>query len=235
MYFLIYNNKNSYDLGLKIKTRPIISAPKKQINAINITGGETLYEDLEEFNDIEITVDFNFIDRNNVKQKFREAKRFLYEDIDNKLYFSDDLDYFYKVNSVEVLELSTTLKVKGDFSVKFTCSPYSYSLLGQTEINLPKALYNSSHLYSKPTFKLKGEGIVTLMVNGHSVKLNVGQEIKVDTDKELIYRDGAIENQRKEGSWKDLYLLSGKNTLSYELSSGTTLESIKIIPNWREI
>lgn len=235
MYFIIYNNLESYDLGLKIKTRPVIPCPIKQINKIPVTGGETLYEDLEEYEDIEITVDFNFVNRENIKQKFREIKKWLLSTEDNKLFFSDDLNYFYKVNNVEISELVTTFKVKGDFSVKFTCNPYLFSVEGQREIDLPKVLNNYSAIYSKPIFRIKGEGVITLSINGNSIKFNVGQELKIDVDKELIYRDGNIENERKTGSWKDLRLISGENTLSYSLASGATLTSFKIIPNWREL
>lgn len=237
MYFLGFNNISCTDLDIYVKTRPVIPAPERQVQDITIQGGETLYQDFEEYNDIDITVYFNFADRNNVQEKFRMAKRWLYSKTDNKLFLSNDMDYFYKVKNVKVGELTTTHKFKGDFLVVFTCSPYLYNVKGQEEIALSSsnAIYNHSWLYSKPTFIIEGEGIITLKVNGNSVKLNVGQSIIVDVERQLIYRDGNIENQRKTGKWKDLLLMPGENTLSYNVESGTTLKNIKIIPNWREL
>lgn len=235
MYFLSYNNRPCTDLNVYVKTRPVIPAPERQIDDIPIQGGETLYQDYEEYNDINITVPFNFIDRNNVQGKFRELKCWLYGQNDNKLYLSNDMNYFYKVNKVKVGELTTIYKVKGDFNAVFTCSPYLYSTDGQEKISLPSELYNYSWLYSKPIFILEGEGLITLIINGNSIKLNIGQSIIVDTEKELIFREGNIENQRKTGKWSDLYLMPGKNTLSYILADGSTLNSIKLIPNWREL
>lgn len=237
MYSLIYNNRISSDLGISIKTRPIIPTPKKQVNSIPIPGGETLYEDLEEYDDIEITVEFNFVFRDDLKGKFRNVRHWLLDDVSNRLFFSDDKNYFYKVKNIEISDLTTKFKVKGDFSVKFICEPYMYRVLGMQKINLNKntTLYNSSWLPSKPYFFIEGEGIVTLIVNGNSINLNVGQNIEVDVDKRLIYRKGNIENERKTGLWKDLYLVPGKNTIGYKVSSGSVIKSIKIIPNWREI
>lgn len=237
MYDLMYNNKLASFLGIMIKTRPVIPTPKKQINTVQVPGGETLYEDLEEYDDIEITVDFNFVDRDNIKLKFRDIRKWLFEDIDDKLIFSDDTNYFYKVKNIEISDLTTKFKIKGDFSVKFICSPYIYSVLGSKKIDLTQTtvLYNSSWLYSKPSFFIEGEGNITLIVNGNSVELNVGQKIEIDVDKQLIFREGNIENKRKKGSWNDLNLVSGKNNISYKLAAGSYLKSFEIIPNWRSI
>ena len=68
----------------------------------------------------------------------------------------------------------------------------------------------------------------TLTVNGNEMTANVGQNLTIDTDLMIAYRqDGTLQNTAVTGDYEDLYLVPGDNVIS--ITSGFDL---KIIPNW---
>ena len=68
----------------------------------------------------------------------------------------------------------------------------------------------------------------TLMVNGNEMTANVGQNLTIDTDLMMAYRqDGTLQNTAVTGDYEDLYLVPGDNVIN--ITSGFDL---KIIPNW---
>ena len=68
-----------------------------------------------------------------------------------------------------------------------------------------------------------------LEVNGNRMTANVGQNLMIDTDRMVTYRqDGTLQNTAVSGKYEDLYLKEGE--IHIEISAGFDL---KIIPNWR--
>lgn len=95
-------------------------------------------------------------------------------------------------------------------------------------MDIDKVLYNRYFL-SHPVYKITGEGVCTLTVNGKTMVANVGQNLTIDTERKLSYRlDNTIMNTSVTGDYDDLYLLKGKNSIA--ITSGFRL---KVIPNWR--
>ena len=69
----------------------------------------------------------------------------------------------------------------------------------------------------------------TLEVNGNRMTANVGQNLTIDTDRMVAYRqDGTLQNTAVTGKYEDLYLTEGE--IDIGISTGFDL---KIIPNWR--
>ena len=57
---------------------------------------------------------------------------------------------------------------------------------------------------------------------------NVGQNLTIDTDRMIAYReDGTLNNTKVSGSYEDMYLQPGNNKI--EFYGG----NLKVIPNWR--
>ena len=228
--FIVFNNKNSYkDFKIKLLNEVIIPFPNKRMNPISIDGADgDLYEDLGGYDDIVIPVNLDILDEKIIKNRYRSIKRWLNQIEDNKLMFSTDLGYFYKVKKVEVPNnYKTVFNGLGEANINFICDPYTYDIDGVHEISLPPTLCNYGDV-SKPIYRIKGEGMLNLYVNDNLIKLNIGQEIIIDTDLELIYREGSIENNRKTGKWEDLYLKPGENKFNWNGNF-----SITVIPNWR--
>ena len=212
-YFIIYNNKTNIDVNLYVETRPSKPAPEMEYVEIKVPGGKTLYKE-KGYKDIEIPVSFNFISKNANEwdKDFRVIKKWLLTKINNKLKFSDDLEVYYRVNKVNIDTPERLIRRAGKFTVTFTCDPYVY--YDEEEFELERCIYNDD-LPSKPIYRVVGEGYLTLKINNKVIKANVGQELIIDTDKGLCYREGIINNVALEGKYEDMYLLEGENNYSW--------------------
>ena len=225
-YFILYNNETNLDFDLLIRNRPTKPAPEMEYEEVKVPGGKTLYRE-KGYGDIVITVSFNFLSKKSFEwdKDFRRIKKWLLGKVDNRLKFSDDLEVYYKVNKVTIDTPERIFKKLGRFDVTFTCEPYVY--IDTDEIELSTYLYND-YLVSKPIYRIVGEGYLTLNINNKVIKANVGQELIIDTDKGLCYREGIVNNVALEGRYEDMYLLEGENTFSW-----TKGFEVYITPNWR--
>ena len=225
-YFILYNDKTNLDVDLLVKKRPSKPSPIMKYEEVQVPGGKTLYIE-KGYKDIEIPVSFNFKSKKPTEwdKDFRIIKKWLLSKINNKLKFSDDLEVYYKVNKVTIDTPERVMKKIGRFNVTFTCEPYVY--IDEEEIELSTLLYNA-YLISKPIYRIVGEGYLTFNINNKLIKANVGQELIIDTDKGLCYKEGVVDNVALEGRYEDMYLLEGENTFNW--SNGF---EIYILPNWR--
>lgn len=223
-YFVIYNDKTNLDVNLLVATRPSKPSPEMEYEEVKVPGGKTLYRE-KGYKDIPIPVSFNFMSKYTWDKDFRIIKKWLLSKINNKLKFSDDLEVYYKVNKVTIDTPERVMKKIGRFNVTFTCEPYVY--IDEEEMELSTLLYND-YLISKPIYKIVGEGYLTLNINNKVIKANVGQELIIDTEKRLCYREGIVNNVALEGKYEDMYLLEGENTISW-----TDGFKVYVTPNWR--
>lgn len=223
-YFIVYNDKTNLDLDLLVAARPSKPSPIMEYEEVKVPGGKTLYRE-KGYGDINIPVPFNFMSKTTWDKEFRSMKNWLLRKINNKLKFSDDLEVFYKVNKVTIDTPERIMKKTGKFNATFTCEPYTY--IDESERQIDKQLYNY-YLISKPIYRIVGEGYLTLNINNKVIKANVGQELIIDTDKGLCYREGIVNNVALEGRYEDMYLQEGVNTFSWNGNF-----NIFITPNWR--
>ena len=228
-YGIILDDVISSDIGISIVTRPSIPTPIRQYNEIEVKGKNgKLYEDLGTYDDIDIVVKCNFASKsadewNNL---YRQVKKWIKDKI--KLRFTDDLSYFYAINKIEIDSPERVIKRIGRFNLKISCKPFMNLESGLEEISIVTNIYND-YEEARPTYKILGEGVLTLTVNGISVTANVGQNLIINTEKGLCYRiDGTSNNIALTGDYKDLYLKEGNNTFAW--TSGFT---ITVVPNWR--
>lgn len=223
-YFIYFNDKTNLDVNLLVASRPSKPSPEMEYEEKPVPGGKTLYRE-KGYRDIDITVSFNFISKNTWDKDFRIIKQWLLSKVNNKLKFSDDLEVYYKVNIVTIETPERVMKKIGRFTVTFTCEPYVYIDENERELS---TLLNNNYLISKPIYRIVGEGYLTLNINNKVIKANVGQELIIDTDKGLCYRNGIVNNVALDGRYEDMYLLEGNNTFSW-----TSGFKIYILPNWR--
>ena len=223
-YFILYNDKTNLDVNLLIVNRPSKPSPIMEYEEVKVPGGKTLYKD-KGYKDIDITISFNFMSKDSWDNDFRRIKTWLLSKSNNKLKFSDDLEVYYKVNKVTIDTPERVMKKLGRFNVTFTCEPYVY--IDEEERELSTILYNN-YLLSRPIYRIVGEGYLTLTINNKVIKANVGQELIIDTDKGLCYREGIVNNVVLEARWEDMYLQQGENTFSWSNEF-----EVYILPNWR--
>lgn len=229
-YSALFKGRRCEDYGIYIMTRPNISSPLRDMELLKIPGKSgILIRDNKRYEPIEIKVDFNFIASENTwNEKFRKAKRWLSGS--GELELSDDIDFFYKVYSAEIVDSERVMKRIGRFGAKFTCDPFMYLKNGKREYDMSDVLYNPYDV-SHPVYKITGEGVCKLSVNGQEMRANVGQNLIIDTERMIAYRtDGTMQNTSVAGDYEDLYLQEGDNQIT-----STSGFNLKIIPNWRSL
>lgn len=228
---IIFNDTSSLDLGIEVIKRPEIPSPQPIYTSYEIPGKNGKEYELEGYEDIEIEVNFNFLDRETMHERFLKCKRWINTVEDNKLIFSDNPGVFYRVNYATITSNERFFKVIGKFTVTFNCEPFAYEVDGQNEIEINSSaiVFNNGDFQSKPIIKIKGEGIITINVNDEIIKVNVGQNIILDSYLELSYKEDKTPQNNNVQSKKYPVLKLGENNISY---SGGRVDSFTIIPNW---
>lgn len=230
-YFLIFNNLNSkYDLGLSIVKRPNIPSPSKNKITKEIPGRDGLvYEELGGYKDIVIPVEFNFIEKNNLKERFRQVKSWINHIQDNKLIFSDDIEWFYRVVDINLNgDFETILRRKGLFKIDFTCRAYQYMVDGDNPIFMPNnsILYNC-YLLSEPLLKIVGNGNTQITINNKTFTVSVKDYVYVDSELELAYKYKGDSFNISKGKFP--VLEKGANKITYS----NNVTHFEITPRWR--
>ena len=223
-----FNGTIASDLKLLIQEEISIPSPKPKYEEYEISGkdGDMIVSD-GSYDDIQITVPFNYTEYNEWGSIYRSAKRWLNAKGSQKLKLSRMDNYFYKVKKVEIGNEKRSVSHAGSFEAVFTCDPYTYLESGLIELSAG-VLYNTNEL-SHPNYLITGNGSCTLTINGKAMKATVGQNLTIDTDRMIAYRvDGTMMNTSVTGDYEDMYLQPGENTVT--ITDGFEL---KIIPNWR--
>lgn len=228
MFTISFKGKSCLEYKVFPSRRPDIPIPKKRINEIEIAGRDgILTETVGDYEQIIIPVEFNFREAAEIwNTTYRNIKKWLSGN--GILEFSDDRNFCYKVLYITFKNEKRKMRKIGAFTAEFICDPYSYFKTGQETMESESARVNPGDV-CHPIYKITGEGMCTLTVNGKSMTANVGQNLTIDTELMLAYRkDGTLNNAAVTGNYEDLYLNPGENAIS--ISPGFDL---KIIPNWR--
>lgn len=232
MFYFIFNNKKNIDLGIKVVKRSNIPIPERNIELKSLKGRDgSLTRDYKTYNDIKISVSLNFISgENDFINKGAEIADWLYNINDNKLIFSDNDKFYYKVKKIECKDIERSLKVIGKFIVTFVCDPYKYYLenndieiTNSTEINSPMLVVDS-----EPIISISGSGNVNLIINDKRIVLeNVEENLIINSSILECYKEKENLNYKMSGEFP--ILKNGENTINIE----GNIKSIKIKPNWR--
>lgn len=230
MIDIYYNGMRGSDIGVYASTLPNIPLAEEEVEEITIPGRSgTLKRFTKCFKSTEIPVELNFIANDeNWHDKRRQIASWL-SDKNQTLSFSDDSAYFYNISHVELSELKRASLRVGNITVTFvTTDGLSYIAQGLLEQDYKDVRYNPG-IWCQPIYKITGEGVCNLIVNGKTVRVNVAQNLTIDTERMIAYReDGALMNASITGEYEDLYLNAGENTI--EITNGFTC---KVTPNWR--
>lgn len=230
-YYLIFNQKSNLEVGLSIVSRPNIPSPKQKIQSVSIPGTDGTYTEILGYEDLSISVEFNKKCRTDFQDFIRKVNEWFYHLQDRKLYFSDDLDFYYRVKRVVVEDKERHRQHYTKFKVTFICEPYQYTEVGRFGMTIQSGaeIYNPYYVESLPVFKLYGEGLMTLNINEQILEVNVGQTLIIDSEKKLTYReDGTLCNANQRGGYP--VLEPGWNVVSI---TGGQLEKMVIQTNLR--
>ena len=93
---------------------------------------------------------------------------------------------YNKVKLATIKGAERDSRIFGGIDVDFVCDPYTYLVSGDIAIE-PGTITNPTLVVSHPIYKIEGEGMCTLTVNGKTMVANVGQNITIDTDRPVSY------------------------------------------------
>lgn len=229
---IILDGVSSNSLGLVMTKRPSIPAPTPNYNSVEVNGIDGDYtEFLGTYKNYDVDIEFSYVTTpNNWHQIWRNVKRWLLTGEIRKLQFSDDIDYFKVVKKILLKTNERSFIKTGKFVATFTFAPYDYLVSGQLEYTPNEVLINEYDI-CKPIYIIVGEGVCTLNVNGNEMMANIGQNLTINTELKIAYRDnGIVENTAVTGDYCDMYLIPGENTIS--ITDGF---SLSVIPNWRSL
>ena len=230
MFNVSYNNESCLEYGIIPVRRPNIPAPEEKVEEVEIPGRNGVLIISEKlYKSISIPIEFNFMSKpNRWGETYRKAKKWLSGN--GELWFSDDHDVYFKVLYCKVTDTERTSRRIGNFTAEFICEPYTYYKSGKNEIELEHVIYNPG-VTCEPTYRITGEGLCTLTVNGYEFTANVGQEIIIDSNKMISYKaDGQSVNTDVTGDYSKLWLESGDNALA--VTGGFEAH---ITPEWRDL
>lgn len=227
-----YNGVKGSSLGIFARERPAIPAAKKKRKEIKILGRSgSLWVEEGGYEQTEVEVDFNYIGPEDAWwERWRRAQEWL-SGREGILRFSDDDGYFFWVSKVDLEENERSSLRTGRFTAVFcTKDGLSYLNSGLRE-HAPGDIRWNPHLVAYPVYKITGEGKFELSVNGKKFEADVGQNLTIDTERMIAYReDGTLRNADVTGEYEDIILPEGE--ISIEHSPGFL---VRIIPNWRRL
>ncbi len=229
-YTISFAGETAGDCGLAVARRPDIPSPERRYEEITISGRDgKLYITDGGIEDIEIEVEMNFKGKpDEWSERLRRARRWLTGS--GKLKFSDDPDFFYRVKKVTAGTAERSCVPAGTLKAVFTCEGYSYAEAGDLPYDPEDASYNPYDT-CHPIYVITGEGACVLTVNGNTMNANIGQNLTIDTERMITYRNGGqLENTKVTGDYAGLFLKPGENAI--QISENFKL---KVIPNWRTL
>lgn len=225
-----YNKMLGSSIGIFATEYPAIPAAVEKVELIAIPGRSgNLHVRKRCFEETEIPVKFNYIGKAEMwNERWRDVKEWF--SIRNaELSFGDDTDFFYKISRVVLSANERASRRVGKFTATFvTTDGLAYYKSGKYAIDYTSLGYNPG-IFSQPIYKIKGEGLCTLTVNGNTMTANVSGNLTIDTERMISYReDGTLINTAVSGNYEDLYLQEGENTITV-----TDGFECKVIPRWR--
>ena len=243
MNYFIYNGISSKDMGVRISSKDVYSAPKYDLKFQSIPGRDgDLISPNGRFPNT--TVSYTcFIPAKSIQElsdKVTAVKCWLYTEPDRYHTLSDSYDtsFFRKAVFNNKLDISDEVSKIGIFTVNFTCHPMRFSHTGQVKTTFtasPFTLTNPYPFVAKPYLKINGRGTGTLTIQ--SASSNKIWEFSTlngytECDSELMnfYHDTEPKNDTVSGEGFPIFA-PGINTIAFD--GGVT--SIEVIPRWKSI
>lgn len=235
MYFT-YNNKNSDDVGIKVRKVNNLSSPQIRYEKKEIPGkqGNVIYSngDFENFL-LEIECSLDARENKNIKELSIEIKRWLQTNIIyKKLNLSNDEDYYFEAICCNKLDFEHVVRNYKHFILTFECKPFRKHINGYNKIifTSPKSIFNN-YMKSKPNIKIIGSGDITLNINNQQLILKgIEGEIEIDSEIMNAYKivngKTVLQNNKMYSNFP--ILEEGRNNISWT----GNVTRVEIIPRW---
>ena len=218
--YIILNDVSSRSIqGLLISELPPISKPQQRIQTETVDGrdgdivtplGFAAYDKLVK---ISLTYDYDIDD---IIEFFNSS---------GKVIFSNEPEKYYKYAIYKQIDFESLIRFK-TAKVNFHVQPFKYSdtetikTFNFTGSNGSLSIRNNGNIYSRPTLKITGSGVINLFINGVqllNITLNTNETIIIDAETmNATSADGStLLNRRVIGDYDNIKLKIGSNTISY--------------------
>jgi predicted phage tail component-like protein len=231
-------DKNSYDdFGIVMKARPSIPLPERRVNYIEVMGRHgSLTEDDETYKDITIIVDCFLVENYEIERKLWEIKGWLSSGVGDLIFsYNPNIKYIGQV--VNRIDIVQNYKILGEFSIIFTCQPFTYPTNVISEITEQNTNIDNTvtTFYSTPTITVYGTGNITLTITDYwreeqTVNLiNVEDYITIDSTLMECYKDNVLCNHKMSGEFPVLKVRENFFTWTGDV------EKIEVLWNLRQL
>ncbi len=234
-----YNGVSSYDLGLRIESKNVFSAPQYDVKFQSIPGrdGDLILPN-GRYPNVQVTYSVFLPAKTltELQEKITAVKAWLYTEPDryHELRDSYDTGSFRRAVINTALDIEDQLNKIGVFTVSFSCLPFKYLDSGQTAVTVASgnSLTNPTPFASKPLIRVNGSGDGVLQISNSSGVSRLQMEgissyLYIDSEQMNCYKGAASMNDAVTASGFPV-LTAGQNAFSF--SGGIT--SIKVTPRW---
>lgn len=243
MNYFTFNGVRSSDMGVRIISKNIFSAPKYDLSFQSIPGRDgDLISPNGRFSNVTLSYTCFAPAKSisNLVEIITKIKAWLYTEPDRYHTLTDSYDTQFLRKAVfnNKLDIEDQLNKIGTFTVNFSCQPFRYLLSGQEKTTYSASgfvLKNPYPFAAKPYLKLNGRGSGNLIIQSSaSNKVWAFSTLNgyTECDSELMnfYHDLTPKNDTVEGDGFPQFM-PGDNTVSFD----GAITSIEIIPRWRTI
>lgn len=228
--YFIFKGKKSTDLGVEIVEFPELQRPTRRVDTQEIDGMDGNYTiDLGSYDTykIQFTCVINKLDKN--AKTVESVMEWLSGS--GKLILSTDPFKCYTARIANAIPIADVIWIFPEFKVVFEVQPFRKSVNVFDEkivVNKPTAVYNRGDYTSLPIITMKGNGDMSLTVNGDTFNLSgVDGYVTINSEMQEVYKDDESRNTLYK-TRKFPQFEVGRNQLSF-----TGAEEIEIVPNWR--
>lgn len=240
MNYFVYNGVSSLDMGLRIESKNVFSAPEYDVIFQSIPGrnGDLILPN-GRYPNVQVTYSV-FLPAKSIAElaeKITKVKAWLYGEQNAYHTLSDSYDTVYTRKAVYSgsLDIEDQLNRIGVFTVSFSCHPFRYSVAGIDPITLTQSgstVTNPESFESLPILTLTGEGTVTLTIQGGGqnkswVFTGLDGSIVCDSEQMNFYSGTTPMNDKVSGDGFPR-LQPGVNTISWV----GTVTSLVVQPRW---
>ncbi|MFD1335745.1 hypothetical protein ACFQ4N_09315 [Oceanobacillus iheyensis] len=180
------NGIDTVEKDIRPKSRAAVPSPEQDIETIEIKGRHGSLTKKHGFRDIVYQLEFYINDNVSFKRAFRKAKVFLFQA--RTLGFSDDIEVFYRVKSIQIQTAENIIEKYGMFTVNFALAPFQFENNSIQTITDRTVIDNDGY-QSEPYIKAYVSGTGKIIINDQEVTIqNVSEYIEIDSELMNAYR-----------------------------------------------
>lgn len=235
-----YNGVSSLDMGLRIESKNVFSAPQyeKKFQPIPGRDGDLILPN-GRYQNVQITYSVFLPAKTlpELREKLTAVKAWLYTEMDryHELRDTYDTETFRRAVINTQLDITDQLNKIGMFTVSFSCLPFKYLDSGQETVTITNSgttLTNPTAFATKPLICVygSGEGRITIQSSAGSQRWNlsdISSYIAIDSEQMNCYKDAEPKNDCVDGNGFPL-LHPGANKIIF----AGDIRSVTVLPRW---